>query len=250
MVVPAADSECGGLFAARFKTTHWSVVLASRDFASPAAREALETLCRTYWYPLYAYIRRQGYEASDAEDLTQAFFARFLAPGALGNVGPEKGKFRSFLLACLRHFLADERDRLAAMKRGGQYRFISLDAPSAEDRYRLEPADETNPEKIYERRWAWTLLEQARQCLRQEYLEAGKVDLYERLNLFETGESSPATYAEVAKRFGIAEGTVKWEASRLRRRFQQLVREVVARTVAHPGQIDDEIRYLIRILSS
>src|ERR1035438_5489491 len=163
-----------------FTTTHWSLVLNARDPSSPLATEALEKLCRTYWYPLYVYVRRQGEDDETAKDLTQGFFARLLEKNYLAQVQREKGKFRSFLLASLKHFLADERDKARAQKRGGGQPIISLDDTTAEDRYRLEPVDAMDAEKLYERRWALTVLEQARQRLKAEYDQAGKSRSEER----------------------------------------------------------------------
>ncbi len=174
---PEDQDTRGGLFA----STHWSVVLAAGHPSSPDAHAALAKLCRIYWYPLYAYVRREGYNAPDAQDLTQEFFARLLEKNYLAQVEPQKGRFRSFLLAALRHFLADQRDRARAVKRGGGAEVFSLDAQEAEERYHLEPVDRMDAEKIYERRWAMTLLEQALTRLRDENVVAGKTELFERL---------------------------------------------------------------------
>jgi DNA-directed RNA polymerase specialized sigma24 family protein len=165
----------------QFTTTHWSVVLAAARPEAPEAAAALESLCRAYWYPLYAYVRREGHNPADAQDLTQGFFAGLLARSSLLRVAPEKGKFRSFLLASMRHFLSDQRDRVRTVKRGGRAEIISLDAQEAEDRYRLEPIDHLDAERIYERRWAMTLLEQALIRLRDESAAAGKTEFFERL---------------------------------------------------------------------
>ncbi len=230
-----------------FATTHWSVVLAAGQNDSPQAAEALENLCRTYWYPLYAYIRREGHGAADAQDLTQEFFSRLLARGSLAQVSPEKGKFRSFLLACLRHFLADQRDHARAIKRGGKVELLSLDAQEAENRYRLEPVDRLDAEKIYERRWAMTLLKQALDRLRAESVAAGKAEWFERLRSFLWGDS-PSSSAEAAADLGLTDSAFRGAVYRLRQRYRGLVREEIAHTVSDPSEIEEEIRYLIAVI--
>ncbi len=234
-----------------FSTTHWSVVLAAGQNLRPFARVAVERLCCTYWYPLYAYIRRLGYDVEDAEDLTQSFFARLLDKNYLAQVDRQKGRFRSFLLACLRHFLADHRDCAKAVKRGGRCTFIPLETQSAEERYRQEPIDEMNAAKIFERRWALTLLEFAEVRLRQEYVTAGKSRLYGRLKIFRTGAepTNALSYAELGSELNLTESAVRCAAARLRRRFRELVREEVAQTVTLSSEIDEEIRYLIAVIS-
>jgi RNA polymerase sigma-70 factor (ECF subfamily) len=231
-----------------FATTHWSVVLAAGQSTDAQASEALEQLCRTYWYPLYAYVRREGSSATDAQDLTQEFFARLLEKNYLAQVERQKGKFRSFLLAALRHFLADQRDRARAVKRGGGADCLSLDAQTAEGRYRLEPVDRMDAEKIYERRWAMTLLEQALTRLRDENVAAGKTELFERLRDFVAGESD-VSCGEAAAQLALTESAVKSALHRLRQRYRELVREEVAHTVADPAEIDTELRYLITVMS-
>lgn len=233
---------------ATFATTHWSVVLAAQAATTPHAVEALEKLCQTYWYPLYAYVRRENYSAPDAQDLTQEFFARLLEKNHLGQVAREKGKFRSFLLAALRHYLSDQRDRDRAAKRGGGANFFSLDAQTAEARYRLEPVDRMDAEKIYEHRWAMALLEQALSRLRDENVAAGKTELFERLRNSVAGESD-VSCGEAAAQLGLTESAVKSALHRLRQRYRELIREEVAHTVADPAEIDPEIRYLIAVLS-
>jgi RNA polymerase sigma factor (sigma-70 family) len=232
-----------------FATTHWTVVLNAADGVEPSAQEALEKLCRTYWYPLYAYVRRQGQNPEDAEDLTQAFFARFLEKNYLSQVEREKGKFRSFLLASLRHFLADERDRARAFKRGGGRTHISLEVQDAEGRYLLEPADHMNAEKIFERRWALTVLDAARARLRQEFAKSGKGERFAELEKFLPGEQTSSTYAQVAGQLGVAVGTVKWEVHQIKQRFRESLRAEIANTVSDPTQIDEEVRHLINVLS-
>ena len=231
-----------------FTTTHWSVVLAAGQSANVQASAALEQLCRTYWYPLYAYMRRGGYPPEDAADLTQGFFARLLREDFLSGVGPEKGRFRSYLLACLKHFLSDELDKAHAWKRGGQVQFLSLDREAAESRYWEEPASDLTPEKLYEQRWACVLLEQVMQRLEQDAAAAGKGAFFEALKPFLVGESHSVSYAELAVKLGVSEAALKMKAQRLRHRYQRLLREEIAHTVASPDEVEDEIRYLFRVL--
>ena len=232
-----------------FITTHWSVVLNAADSSAPGAEEALEKLCRTYWDPLYAYVRREGNNPEDARDLTQAFFARFLEKDYLAQVAREKGRFRSFLLVALRHFLSDERDRARAIKRGGGKTILSLDAQEAEGHYLLEAAHDLTPEKIFERRWALTLLDRVVARLRDEYTAHGKADRFTELQTFLPGELATGTYSEAAARLGLAEGTIKWEVNQLRKRYRELLLAEIAHTVSRPDQIDDEARHLIAVLS-
>jgi RNA polymerase sigma-70 factor (ECF subfamily) len=217
---------------------------------SAGSEQALERLCRAYWYPLYAYVRRIGEDAENARDLTQGFFARLLEKNYLGQVQPAKGKFRSFLLASLKHYLSDERDKARAQKRGGGARFLSLDDSSLEERYRLEPIDALDAEKLFERRWALSLLREARDLLRQEFADRAQSELYDQLKIFDSGDPAAPSYAEVALKLDLAEGSVKSAVSRMRTRYRELVRQAVAATVADPDEIDDEIRYLISIISA
>src|SRR2546430_7258053 len=233
-----------------FATTHWSVVLAANQQTSPQGTEALEKLCRAYWYPLYAFIRRCGYDSHGAQDLTQGFFTRLLEKNYLAQADRQKGRFRSFLLAALKHFLSDEQDKARAQKRGGGQALISLDEQTAEGRYRLEPADVMSAEKLFERRWALTLLEQARSRLREEYVAAGKAEFYNQVKILEGEEKSRVTYAELAARLGTTESAIKSAVPRLRRRYAELVREEIAHTVNNPNEIDVEIRHLIAVISS
>jgi DNA-directed RNA polymerase specialized sigma24 family protein len=232
-----------------FTTTHWSLILNAQDTSSPLAAAALEKLCRAYWYPLYIFVRRQGEDEESAKDLTQGFFARLLEKHYLAQVQREKGKFRSFLLAALKHFLADERDKARAQKRGGRQTFVSLDDSTGEERYRLEPVEAMDAEKLFERRWALTLLEQARARLKEEYLESGKSSLYDHLKVFEAGDKSALSYAEAGAALGLTETAVKSAVFRLRQRYRELVREEVANTVASPEEVDGEIRHLISVIS-
>jgi len=250
MSLPDANQESAPAKAHWFATTHWSVVLSAADSGSAKAAESLETLCRTYWYPLYAYVRSQGYSPEDAQDLTQGFFERFLEKHYLHDVDRQKGKFRSFLLAALKHFLSDEWRHQHRQKRGGGKRFISLDEERPEERYRLEPADWLNPEKIYERRWALTLLEQVLARLEAEFSAAGKARLFVQLQGFLLGEKNAVPYAEVAERLNLSEGAVKVAVHRLRQRYGELFCAEIAQTVASPEEVDEEIRHLLDVLGS
>jgi RNA polymerase sigma-70 factor (ECF subfamily) len=234
--------------ATSFTTTHWSVVLASAQGDSPQSAAALEELCRAYWYPLYAFVRRQGHSPPDAEDLLQAFFARFLEKRCLNDVDRSKGRFRSFLLAALKHFLANEWDKARAVKRGGQAQFVSLDDGDAETRYWEEPAEAMTPEKLYEQRWVCVLLERVMQRLEHDSDDAGKGQFFEALKPFLIGESHSVGYAELAAQFDVSEAALKMKIQRLRHRYQRLLREEIAHTVATPEEVEDEIRYLFRVV--
>lgn len=232
-----------------FATTHWSVVLAARGGEDTQAATALETLCRSYWYPLYSFVRHQGYAPEDAEDLTQAFFARLLEKDYLAAVGPAKGKFRSFLLTALKRFLADERDRATARKRGGHHRPIPLDLQRAEEHFQLEPKHDLTPERLFERRWAVTVLERARTRLQEEYVAAGKGALFEQLKGFHSYDETTIAYADAAAGLAVPENTVKSHVRRLRQRYQQLLREEIAQTVSDQTEVADEIRHLLAVVS-
>ncbi len=249
--MPSLDSTPEGPYpgdAVQFATTHWSIVLAARDHDSPQSREALAALCASYWYPLYAYIRHQGYDANQAEDFTQEFFARFLEKDFLGVVNPEKGKFRSFLQACVRHFLANERDKPRAQKRGGGRRVLSLDFSNAEHQYRLEPSHALTPEKLYERQWALTLLDQVLARLQDEWLRSGRGQVFDLLKGFLTGEDRTTSYEQVARAVRMTPGAVKVAVHRLRGRYRELLRGEIARIVDDPADVDDEIRNLFTAL--
>jgi len=233
-----------------FKTTHWSVVLAAGHDETQVRTDALERLCGDYWYPLYAYTRRRGYPPQDAADLTQGFFERLLRGGLLRDADPSRGRFRSFLLGALKHFLSDERDRATAAKRGGGRIMVSWDAQSAEGRYGLEPTDNQSPDSLFERSWAVMTLERVVERVRQEYAHAGKRDLFEHLKLFLWGELDVANYGELAQRLGMTEAAVKMAATRLRQRCREALRTEVANTVATPGEVEGELGYLISVLRS
>lgn len=232
----------------QFTTTHWSVVLEAGRDESPKAREALGTVCRAYWYPLYAYVRRKGYEAEEAQDLTQEFFARLIARNYLSVADRHKGKFRSFLLGSLEHFLAREWSKARAQKRGGGQLIHSLDAMDGERRYLQEPADALTPSVIFDRRWATTLLEQAMSRLRDESVARQKGELFGQLESLLSGEKGEASYAAIAAALEMSEGAVKVAVHRLRQRYGELVREEIARTVATPEEVEDELRYLFAVL--
>jgi RNA polymerase sigma-70 factor (ECF subfamily) len=232
----------------RFATTHWSVVLAAGDRESPQARAALEELCAAYWHPLYAYVRRLGYGADQAQDLTQEFFTRFLGKNYLRDVDRERGKFRTFLLVSFRHFLANEYDRATAQKRGGGRSILSLDFRASEQRERLEPRHTLTAEKLYERRWALALLEYALARLRAEHTQAGRGPLFDALKVYLTGEQVGASHKELAAQLGMTTGAVTIAVHRLRQRYREVLREEIGRTVNDPMEIDGEIRDLFAAL--
>jgi len=232
-----------------FATTHWSVVLAAANQESPRARAALERLCRTYWYPLYAYLRRRGNGHEDAQDLTQGFLLQLLEHDAFKRVQPSRGRFRSFLLASLSYYLADQRDHAGAIKRGaGQLQF-SLDGLAAEERYQLEPPVNDSPDRLFERRWALALLDQVLQRLGQEFQEAGKGALFHRLQEFLVTGQAEAKYPNAAADLGMSVDAVKKAAQRMRQRYNELFREEIAHTVGHPGEVEDELRYLCEVFA-
>jgi len=250
MPSPEEGESHGASGGGQFNTTHWSVVLAAKQGDSSEAAAALEKLCRTYWYPLYAYLRRRGCGEHDAQDLTQGFFAHLLERGSIQGVEREKGKFRSFLLASLNYFLADERDRASAQKRGGGREVFSLDAREAEKRYRLEPVDERSPDKLFERQWAMTLLDQVLARLTQEFSDAGKLEFFHRLQPFLVEGTADQTYAEVARDLHMTEEAMKKAVQRMRRRYHQLFREEIGHTVATAEEVEEELRHLCAVLSS
>jgi RNA polymerase sigma-70 factor (ECF subfamily) len=227
-----------------FTTTHWSVVLAAGHRASQQSRRALATLCETYWFPLYAYVRRTGYASHDAEELTQGFFTQLIEKEYLKDVDRQRGKFRSFLLAAMKHYLSKERERARAQKRGGGRVPISLDFRDAEHRYKLEPADELTPERVYERRWALTLLDHVLERLQHDFAETGKLNVFERLKEYLTGKQGLPPYHKVAEELAMTEGAVKVAVHRLRRRYRELLKEEIAQTVAEPDEVDEELREL------
>lgn len=234
----------------RFDTTRWSVVLAARDETGETARRALAWLCEAYWYPVYAFIRRRGHEPDEAADLTQGYFARLLEKHYLEAVRPELGKFRSFLLKSVQHFLSNERDRARALKRGGGKAPISLDGLDPERRMALEPRDDLTPEALFEREWAFTLLERAMERLAGEAAAKERRPQFELLKGFLTDAGSGPSYHEVAGLLKVGESAIKVAVHRLRRRFGELLRAEIAETVADPGGTDAEIRHLFSVLGT
>lgn len=235
--------------AAEFCTTHWSVVCRAGEGDSPAAAAALETLCRAYWMPVYSAVRRRRHGPHDAEDLTQDFFSELLNRGSFANLDPARGKFRSYLLACLHHFLAkDWRDR-NTLKRGGGKSFVPIDGVEAEERYAGDLASESDPAVIFDRQWAIAILDQAMSALRDEQEAAGKGNLFEELRLFLTLACADTGYEEAARRLQMSVGAVTTAVHRLRHRYRELVRAAIARTVNTPLELEEEMRHLLRVLS-
>ena len=232
-----------------FESTRWSVVAAAGASSDPERRRALTTLCETYWYPLYVFVRRRGYSVEEAEDLTQEFFARLIEKRYLKSVRRERGKFRSFLLAALKHFLANEWDRSRAKKRGGGRTIVSVDFEAAEARQKHEPSTNLTPERLYERRWALALLETVLARLRHEYQASGKGEQFEHLKSLLPGTGGHLPYRELAGRVGMSEGAVRVATHRLRRRYQSILSEEVAQTIADGEEINGEIQYLLSVLS-
>jgi RNA polymerase sigma-70 factor (ECF subfamily) len=233
-----------------FATTRWTVVLAAGKRRAPQADAALEELCRTYWFPLYAYVRRHANSKEDAEDLTQAFFARFLEKNYLDGLDRERGKFRAFLLAALKHFLANEWDKSQRQKRGGGVAPLSLDWQDADTRYQIDPADNLTPDKLYDRAWAVTLLERVITRLRDECVAKGKAQLFEQLRPFLMVGKNAIPYPDVAATLGINEGTVRTAVHRLRQRYRQLLRDEIAHTLADPTQVEEELQSLFQAFTA
>lgn len=235
--------------AAQFANTHWSVVLSAADKCHPThALASLEKLCRVYWHPLYFFARRQGQSPHDAQDSTQEFFARLLQNGWLEAVDKKQGRFRSFLLAAFKHFLSNERDKARAQKRGGGQVVISIDTGNAETHYGCEPADRMTAEKIFERSWAMTLLEQTAARLRTEYERDGKTELFEQLKVTLTEPRGTIAYATLGRELKMSEGAVKVAVHRLRQRYRAVLRAEVAETLANPADVEDELRQIFRAL--
>jgi RNA polymerase sigma-70 factor (ECF subfamily) len=233
-----------------FGTTHWSVVLRAGRGESPQAADALDQLCQAYWYPLYAYVRGRGFGEADAQDLVQGFFAHLLEHDTLRKVAREKGRFRSFLLAAFNYFLANERQRAAAQKRGGGQQTISFDAREAETRYDLEPVDQRDPAILFERRWAMALLDRVLGRLEAEIRCTNKQLLFEALRPFLIEGESTLTYREVGQQLGLSEEATKKAVQRLRHRYQELFREEVADTLADPADLEDEVRHLCSVMTA
>lgn len=242
---PTGGANVAERGAASFRTTHWSVVLSAGREPMAAGTDALDELCQSYWYPLYAYVRRHGYDATVAKDLTQEFFAQLLGKQLLAGVDPSKGSFRSWLLGVMNHFLAHEWAKNHAQKRGGGRHVVSLDQLQAEERYALEPMEKFTPEKIFERRWAFAVLDRAAAVLRQEYEAAGKGDLYLTIKQFVSMDGTTLSYDEAARSAGVSPMAVKSAIHRLRQRYQELIRAEIARTVGSVAEVDEELRYLL-----
>ena len=231
----------------QFPTTRWTLVVAAGDPQRKEARSALVSLCENYWYPLYAYLRRRGYPADRAEDLTQEFFIRLLEGRYLDRADPEKGRFRSFLLTSLKFFVADEEDRRRARKRGGGM-VVPLEFSSGEERYQREPAHDETPERIFERRWALAVLDRVVEKLRNEFVHHGHAEHFERLKMFLLGQSD-APYAALAREMNTSEGALKVAIHRIRKRYRELFRQEIADTVADPAQVESELRFLAAVLA-
>ena len=242
------DREDGAAY--QFKTTHWSVVVLAGANRSEGAFVALERLCRTYWYPLFAYVRRRGYTEDQAEDLTQSFFAQLIERNYLSDANPELGRFRTFLLTSLSHFLANQWNRGQAQKRGGGVEFISLDYVREQEERSLDPGHELTPERIYEKRWAEAVLAKVLESLRSEF-DGVSIKRFDVLKQFLTEEKGANSYANVAKTLGMTDQAVKSAVHRLRQRWRELMREEIAHTVhaATSRDVDDEIRYLLNVLT-
>ena len=233
--------------AARFATTHWSVVVAAGKSVSSESQRALAQLCEAYWYPIYAYARRGGLTVDDAQDMTQQFFADLLERCTVKAANRERGRFRSFLLTSFKYFLSKERERARARKRGGDRKLLSLDLESGEDRYGMEPKHDWTPERIYQRRWALTVLDQVFVRMGEEYASAGKEELFAHLKPFLTGDGSD-TYHEVAAKLGMSDAGVKVTVHRLRRKFRETLRDEISHTVAGPEELEEELQELQRAI--
>jgi len=232
-----------------FATTHWTVVLAAGRPRSLQAARALEELCRTYWYPLYAYVRRRGHSKEDAEDLTQAFFVRLLENNSFASLDSERGKFRAFLLASLKHSLANERDKAQAQKRGGGAANLSLDWQTADTKFQVADAQEPSPDKAFDREWALALLAKVIERLQRECAADGKTNLFEHLKQFLTAGQAESAQREIARSLGLEEGAVRVAVHRLRKRYRQLLRDEIANTLADAALVDEEMRALFGAFS-
>lgn len=232
-----------------FVTTRWTVVLSAGRKSSPQSDQALAELCRTYWYPLYAYVRRQGRTKEDAEDLVQAFFARFLERNYLKGLAAERGRFRAFLLASLKHFLANEWDKANRQKRGGGVEHLSLDWQGADEHFHLDPADTASPDRLFDREWALALLERVITRLREECQQEGRTALFDQAKGFLMVGEQVIPYAEAAIALGMEEGAVRVAVHRLRKRYRELLRDEIAQTLDDPSQVAEELRSLQAALS-
>jgi len=232
-----------------FATTHWSVVLAAKRSDGLLADDALERLCRIYWPPLYAFIRREGYDAHEAQDLTQEFLSRFVQKEWLGHLQDQRGKFRSFLLTFLKHFLADQRVRASAQKRGGGQPLLSLDACEAEEREALGPVDDLSADQLYDRSWARAVMDETARRLREEYAARGRTALFEQLKELQPGEHGERSYAQIGATLGLTEQAVKNAVHCFRRRYGELLRDEIAQTVDGPGEVESELQHLKKVFA-
>ena len=247
--MPFWDENVGSPAGARdFRTTHWSVVLRAGGPGSSEAEAALAQLYQTYWYPLYAYLRRQGSDPESARDLVQDLFVILQEKKQLASVGPEKGRFRSYLLGSIKHLLANEWHKARREKRGGGQIPVSLDSLDAEERYRLEPPDTRTPEALFDCRWALALLDRVKERLREEWHAAGKSDAFEVLKVFLSGDAEVPGYSQIGARLALSEGAARVAVHRLRHRYRELLRDEIAQTVAEAGEIEDELRHLLSAL--
>ena len=233
----------------RFATTHWSVVLRAGKPKAPGYQDALQTLCRSYWFPLYVFIRRQGYTNQQAEDYTQAFFCRILEKQVLRMADSKRGKFRSFLLVTLKHFLSDEYDRARAQKRGGGRKILSIDFKDAENQYAFEPSHRLSAEKLFDKSWALTVLDRTMAGLKAELASQNKQELFDHLKIYLTAEKGSIPYRDKATEMNMSEGNVRTAVHRLRRRYRKLLRDEIAQTVTDEHQIDEEIDDLFNALA-
>jgi RNA polymerase sigma-70 factor (ECF subfamily) len=243
------SADAGATPRSAFVTTHWSVVVKAGQSDTPRVHQALSHLCETYWYPLYTYVRKRGYSPEDAQDLTQEFFARLLERKWVSEANQERGRFRSFLLSAMNHFLADEWDKARAQKRGGGVTKVPLQLGTAETRYGVEPADPITPEQSFERRWALTLLEQVLKCLQQDYEQEGKAKLFAELRFAISADQAAIPYAELAARLGMSEAAIRVSVYRLRKEYRQALRAQIAETVTDEAEVAAELAYLREILS-
>ena len=231
-----------------FRTTKWSLIVAAREGSPSESERALQDLCEAYWYPLYVFVRSQGLDPDSAMDATQGYFLRLLEKDYLQQVDPTAGRFRSFLILTMKHFLINEGERERAFKRGGGARLISLDAEEAEDRYRFEPTDRLTPEQVYERRWALTVLARSLEALRLEFAGEGKEKRFDLLKGYLTGEGPQMRYGEVAKELEMKEPAVRAAVRRMRQRFGERLRAEITETVSNLDEVDDEVRHLLQVL--
>lgn len=243
------NPESGQAPAKQFHTTHWSEVLAAGETGTDQAAAALGRLCQTYWFPVYAFIRKRGHSPEEAQDFTQEFFAGFLEKKYVEKAVRERGRFRVFLMSSVENFLHNQYDRAKAQKRGGGQKLLSLDCADAEERYQIEPVEETDPAKAFEQQWAATLLETVLTRLRNEFGAEGRAGLFDDLQAHLWGDAETIPYPQLAEKFGLKAGNVKTIAHRLRERYRELLREEISQTVAKPGEVDEEIRHLMRIVS-